>query len=168
MIIDNGDGTYTVRFYTGSYGYSYNPTNGTWSDGFTTGTGNADYVTVNRKLATTTSGMLVYSDYGANYANAANDLWIPLLEKAYAEWNQTGKEGRDGQNSFSSIEGGWMATVNAQVLGHNATDYSMTNADKQYAISAGVAQRGDDWHDDGKLWPGRRPRLCDHRLQLID
>lgn len=136
MIIDNGDGTYTVRFYTGTYGSSYNASTGSWSDGFTNGAGTADYVTVDRKLATTSSGMLVYADFGANYANSANALWIPLLEKAYAEWNQTGKEGRNGQDSFAAIEGGWMATVDAQVLGHNATDYNMTDADKQYAISA--------------------------------
>jgi hypothetical protein len=29
-----------------------------------------------------------------------------------------------------------MATVDAQVLGHNATDYSMTNSTEQYAINA--------------------------------
>jgi hypothetical protein len=136
MFIDNGDGTFTVRFYTGSYGYSYNPSDGSYSDGFTNNTGTADYVTVDRRLATTASGMLVYSDYGANYANSANALWIPLAEKAYAEWNQTGKEGRDGKNAFASIEGGWMATVDAQILGHNASDYSMTAGAKQYAINA--------------------------------
>ncbi|MGH7137990.1 MAG: C2 family cysteine protease, partial [Pirellulales bacterium] len=136
MIIDNGDGTYTVRFYTGTYGSSYNPSTGTWSDGFSSGAGTADYVTVDRELATTSSGMLVYADFGANDASSGNALWIPLLEKAYAEWNQTGKEGRNGQNSFAAIEGGWMATVDAQVLGHNATDYDMTDAGKQYAISA--------------------------------
>jgi hypothetical protein len=136
MFINNGDGTYTVRFYTGNYGSSYNPADGSYSDGFTSGVGTADYVTVNMSLATTTSGMLVYADYGANYANASNSLWIPLAEKAYAQWNQTGKEGRNGQNSFSAIEGGWMATVDAQVLGHNATDYTMSTSHEQQLISA--------------------------------
>ncbi|HET6880964.1 MAG TPA: C2 family cysteine protease, partial [Pirellulales bacterium] len=141
MIVDNGDGTYTVRFYTGTYGSAYNASNGSWSDGFVNGAGTADYVTVDAKLPTTASGMLVYADYGASATSTGNSLWIPLLEKAYAEWNQTGKEGRNGQNSYASIEGGWMATVDAQVLGHNATDYSMTDADKQYAISALAAHQ---------------------------
>jgi hypothetical protein len=135
MFVNNGDGTYTVRFYDGTYGASYN-SNGTYNDGFTSGTGKADYVTVNLSLPTTTSGMLVYADYGASKSNAGNALWIPLLEKAYAQWNQTGNEGRNGQNSYSAIEGGWMATVDAQVLGHNATDYMMTNATEQQLISA--------------------------------
>jgi hypothetical protein len=141
MFINNGDGTYTIRFYTGAYGQSYNPSNGSWSDGFTTGQGTADYVTVDSKLPTTASGMLVYSDYGNSYTSSSNVLWIALAEKAYAEWNQTGKEGRDGTNNYASIAGGWMATVDAQVLGHNATDYSMTNADAQYAINALAAHQ---------------------------
>ncbi len=136
MFVNNGDGTYTIRFYTGTYGYSYNASNGSYSDGFTNGTGTAQYVTVNLQLPATASGMLVYADYGANYANAGNALWIPLLEKAYAEWNQTGAEGRDGTNSYAGIEGGWMATVDAQVLGHNATDYMMGTATEQQLISA--------------------------------
>ncbi|HWB13563.1 MAG TPA: C2 family cysteine protease [Pirellulales bacterium] len=141
MFINNGDGTYTIRFYTGAYGYSYNPSNGTWSDGFSSGQGTADYVTVDSKLPTTASGMLVYSDYGNSYSSSSNVLWIALAEKAYAQWNQTGKEGRDGTNNYASIAGGWMATVDAQVLGHNATDYSMTNATAQYAINALAAHQ---------------------------
>lgn len=135
MFINNGDGTYTVRFYTGNYGSSYNASNGSYSDGFTNGTGTPQYVTVNLQLPTTTTGMLVYADYGAMYNNSGNSLWIPLLEKAYAEWNQTGAEGRDGTNSYAGIEGGWMATVDAQVLGHNATDYFMGTATEQQLIS---------------------------------
>jgi hypothetical protein len=63
-----------------------------------------------------------------------------LAEKAYAQWNQTGKEGRDDQNAYASIQGGWMATVDAQVLGYNATDYIMTTTSKQVAISALAAK----------------------------
>ena len=44
-------------------------------------------------------------------------LWMPLVEKAYAQWNETGREGRDGQNSYASLNGGWMQNVDAQVLG---------------------------------------------------
>ncbi len=141
MFIDNGDGTFTVRFYTGTYGTIYNYSDGSISAGFTNNIGTADYVTVDRMLPTTTSGILVYADYGANYTNTANSLWIPLAEKAYAQWNQTGKEGRDGLNAYASIQGGWMATVDAQVLGYNATDYIMTNTNKQVAVSALAAKK---------------------------
>ena len=141
MIIDNGDGTFTVRFYTGPYGTIYNYSDGSIGAGFTNNTGTADYVTVNRMLPTSTTGLLAYADSGASCTNAANSLWIPLAEKAYAQWNQTGKEGRDGTNAFASIQGGWMATVDAQVLGHNATDYIMTNTKEQAAINALAATK---------------------------
>ena len=98
MFLDNGDGTWTVRFYDN---------------------GVADYVTVNRMLPTNSGGYLVYADYGSMVNNVTNTLWIPLAEKAYAQWNETGKEGRDGTNTYSGIEGGWMANVFSQVLGHS-------------------------------------------------
>jgi hypothetical protein len=136
MFINNGDGTYTVRFYTGTYGASYNYSTGSISDGFSNGVGTPEYVTVNAMLPTTGYGMLVYADYGAMYNNAANALWIPLAEKAYAQWDQTGQEGRSGVNAYGEIQGGWMATVYAQVLGHNATDYIMSATSQQAAITA--------------------------------
>ena len=140
MFINNGDGTYTVRFYGGSYGTFYN-SNGTVSDGFTSGAGTADYVTVNCALPTYSNGVFVYADYGFNASSPTNSLWIPLAEKAYAEWNATGNAGRDGQNVYASIEGGWMATVDAQVLGHNATDYNLTASTQQAMISALAANQ---------------------------
>ena len=135
MFINNGDGDYTVRFYGGKYGAFYNA-DGTVSDGFASGAGTASYVTVNLSLPIYSNSMLAYADYGANASNANNSLWIPLAEKAYAQWNETGLEGRDGTNTYNSIQGGWMATVDAQVLGHNATDYNVTASTEQAMISA--------------------------------
>jgi hypothetical protein len=113
MFIYNGDNTWTVRFY-------YN--------------GAADYVTVNNMLPVNSAGQLVYADYGQAASSTSNTLWIPLAEKAYAQWNQTGKEGRDGQNLYSSIEGGWMADVDAQVLGHSASSYNLASSSDQAAL----------------------------------
>ena len=100
MFIDNGDGTYTVRFY-------YFPVPG-FADG------QADYVTVDSMLPVN-DGRPVYSAPGAE-----NSLWLPLAEKAYAEWNETGKElstGNPQVNSYASIQSGWMSYVYLQVLG---------------------------------------------------
>jgi hypothetical protein len=136
-IINNGDGTYTVRFYTGTYGVINNSSpDGHISAGFTNNNITADYVTVDSMLPASSGGMLAYADYGASCSNPGNALWIPLIEKAYAQWNQTGNEGRDGTNQFASIQGGWMATVDAQVLGYNANDYIMTTAQEQVAVNA--------------------------------
>ena len=133
MFINNGDGTYTVRFYGGTYGGFYN-SNGTFSLGFASGVGTASYVTVNLSLPTY-YGTLIYADCGFSASNPANSLWIPLAEKAYAQWNETGLEGRNGTNTYAGIEGGWMAYVDAQVLGHNATDYSLTTSTEQAMVS---------------------------------
>ena len=115
MLIDNGDGTWTVRFYV----------NGT-----------ADYVTVNSRLPVDSSGNLVFDGFGSKRRSLSNVLWIPLLEKAYAQWNETGKEGRNGQNSYAAIAGGWMADVDAQVLGYAAASYSLTSSAQQTLINA--------------------------------
>ena len=134
LFIDNSDGTYTVRFYAGALGSFSN--NGLVSAGFISGTGTADYVTVNRRLPTNTNGRLRFSGYGMSIANSATTLWIALAEKAYAQWNETGNEGRDGINRYSSIEGGWMSNVNAQVLGYNSTNYAFSNTQKQSLVNA--------------------------------
>jgi hypothetical protein len=106
MIVDNGDGTWTVRFYS----------NGT-----------ADYVTVNSRLPVTSSGQLIYQGYGSSASSTSNELWLALIEKAYAQWNETGKTGRDtATNSYAAIEGGWMGDVYEQVLGYSATVYYQT------------------------------------------
>ena len=64
-----------------------------------------------------------------------------MIEKAYAQWNETGKEGGDGKNGYCDIQGGWMATVDAQVLGYNATDYIMTTTAQQVAVNALAAHQ---------------------------
>ncbi len=115
MFVDNGDGTYTVRFY---------------------GAGVADYVTVNRRLPAYSSGVLGYSSYGRSISSTDTTLWIAMAEKAYAQWNETGKEGRDGTNRYAAIEGGWMSYVNAQVLGFSSSNFGFTSNDKQTLINS--------------------------------
>ena len=64
-IKDNGDGTYTVRFFQPSYG---------------TGAPTPVNVTVDGQLPTRWGGL----NYGKGKDRA--ELWVPLLEKAYAQW----------------------------------------------------------------------------------
>jgi hypothetical protein len=112
MFIANGDNTWTVRFYAG---------------------GAADYVTVDNQLPTY-GGQLIFAGLGPQ-----GKLWVALAEKAYAQWNETGKEGRDGQNNYASIEGGWMDVVNTQVLNHAATDYNVATTSDRNAMIAALA-----------------------------
>lgn len=78
--IDNGDGTWSVRFYAN---------------------GNEDYVTVNRWLPKDSFSRLVFANSGDLISDTRNELWVPLFEKAFAQWNETGHAfGRDGKNSY--------------------------------------------------------------------
>ena len=122
MFVDNGDGTYTVRFYNASAGV-------------------ADYVTVSRRLPAQYNGALGYSGYGLSVSSTSTTVWIALAEKAYAQWNETGNEGRDGTNRYAAIEGGWMGFVNAQVLGTASSNYSVNSTNKQTLITALNSQK---------------------------
>jgi len=113
MFLDNRDGTWTVRFYA----------NGT-----------ADYVTVNAMLPVDSMGDLVYADCGCLADSTSNVLWIPLAEKAYVQWDETGREGRGGINAYSDIEGGWMADVYSQLVGRTANSYNLVSASDEAAL----------------------------------
>jgi hypothetical protein len=109
MFIVNGDGTYTVKFSNGSQPY---------------------YVTVDSYLPTNTSGNLIYAGIGANYANAGNELWVALAEKAYVQLNEFGfsRAGLPGtgQNAYSAISGGYIYAALGHITGQTTSPFTMT------------------------------------------
>ncbi|WP_243147191.1 C2 family cysteine protease [Scytonema sp. UIC 10036] len=106
MFIDNGNSTntYTVRFYVN---------------------GVADYVTVDKYLPVDKSGNFVYAQPGQfnkkHFTDPNNELWVALAEKAYAQWNESGKIVRDNTNSYKGIEFGWDREVVKHITGRNST-----------------------------------------------
>lgn len=66
------------------------------------------YLRIDGDLPVTSGGSLVYAR-----TSSTSEIWVPLLEKAYAHF-------RYGQNSYASIEGGWMDVVYRQMTGHSA------------------------------------------------
>jgi hypothetical protein len=107
MFLDNGDGTFTVRFF---------------------GPTTTDYVTVNKQLPALANGSFAYAGLGTSVSDASTSLWLALAEKAYAQWNETGQSGRDGTNTYAGIEGGWMSNVNRQVLGYASSNYAVSTS----------------------------------------
>jgi hypothetical protein len=69
MFIDNGDGTFTVRFYNN---------------------GIPDYVTVDRYLPADGNGKYVAANQTLSLGNSSNKLWVALAEKAYAQLAESG------------------------------------------------------------------------------
>jgi hypothetical protein len=96
MFTDNGDGTFTVRFFRD---------------------GTQQYVTVDRFLPTDAAGRVVYAAVGGRYDSAGNELWVALAEKAYAQINEDGWLGHAATNSYAAIDGGYSDLVFKHVMG---------------------------------------------------
>jgi hypothetical protein len=115
MFIDNGDGTFTVRFYQSAT--------------------MTQYVTVDRYLPTRdAAGDRLFASYGTDNDNATNELWVALAEKAYAQINESGWIIQDGTNSYQGISGGWGANGIAHITGLETFQSPM-----QAAITIGIS-----------------------------
>ena len=61
----------------------------------------------------------------------------PLAEKAYAQWNQTGNEGRDGTNTYTSgSKGAGCPTSTVRCSAAAGSDYGVTASGKQIMIAS--------------------------------
>ncbi|MCU0916486.1 MAG: choice-of-anchor D domain-containing protein [Planctomycetes bacterium] len=115
MFIDNGDDTFTVRFYNNSV---------------------VEYVTVDRQLPTNASSRLIYDGRTriTSIISPTNELWSPLAEKAYAQINECGWLAQDNTNTYAGISGGMCYLAIRHVTGRaaaltNTLDYTqMVNA----------------------------------------
>ncbi|MEN9799672.1 MAG: hypothetical protein RL653_3369 [Pseudomonadota bacterium] len=103
-IKDNGDGTYTVRFFQTSYGSSSaTPVN----------------ITVDGQLPTRWGGL----NYGKG--KDRSELWVPLLEKAYAQW----------KGGFENIgHGGAAGEVMAALTGRRASYTWLSTSSNEQSI----------------------------------
>jgi hypothetical protein len=127
MFIDNGDNTYTVRFYNN---------------------GVADYVTVDRYLPTNSSGYSIYASWGGGqYNSSSNELWVALAEKAYAQINQSGWINQDNTNTYVGINNGWpydsMKHITGRATRHDSINLnniiSAFNSGRMVALNTNVS-----------------------------
>ena len=111
MFTDNGDGTYSVRFFTN---------------------GQADYVTVDNMMATKSDGTYLHADAGDGTATDAlvadnNELWVALAEKAYAQLNESGRlnqeeaTNRYGMAGNEGISWGFTTDAITHITGLNSS-----------------------------------------------
>ena len=127
MFIVNGDGTYTVRFFNGSQ---------------------AQYVTVDQQLPTTSSGTLIFDGLGASAASASNVLWVALAEKAYVEINECGwirPSGLGGGvNVYTDISSGDPYMVLGQVTGQATVSFEATGDSSSFNTLATAFNAGKE------------------------
>jgi hypothetical protein len=99
--------------------------NNTWGVRFFDAQDKPHWVTVNNHLVVSDAGATqpLYAQVGAG---DSSELWVPLLEKAYAQANELGifARGNDA-NAFYAIEGGWADPI-AQLLGADALRFAGT------------------------------------------
>ena len=119
MFVDNGDGTYTVRFFN----------NGT-----------PQYVTVNRMLPAEAAGTNAFAGWSgvdssgqydrfARLDNPTNTLWVALAEKAYAQLNESGWTGLDGTNTYLAFNAGiYPDKAAAQITGYSAVVHKLSSS----------------------------------------
>lgn len=90
MFVDNGDGTYAVAFRNGK---------------------STDWVTVDGYLPAYLGTYLTYAGNGGYYTDASNELWVPLAEKAYAQWADSHRSTRGSatSNSYADIDSGYVS-----------------------------------------------------------
>ncbi len=105
MIIDNGDKTYTMKFFNN---------------------GVAEYATVDNRLAVYNGSLFTSrkDSYLVNPQNTSIPLWVPLVQKAYAEWREWGGKGELGYNLMGN--GDTLANPLEYITGRKA-NYSITN-----------------------------------------
>jgi hypothetical protein len=144
MFIDNGDGTFAVRFYRKVHGHEV-----------------ADWITVDRALPVDSTGHLIYAGYGQSASDPNEVLWLALAEKAYAQlaasgWDHAAKK----VNSYATLdEGGFAVDVLQQALGEPARSFDLTS---ENVFNAAVTS-GDFITLDSKLHEAKAsPVLEDH------
>jgi len=91
------------------------------------------YLRLDADLPVNVSGSLAYAKTSSD-----GEIWVPIVEKAFTYF-------RYGQNSYSSINGGWMSTTCRQITGEwTNTKWTSTTASDLYSyfssnLSSGYA-----------------------------
>lgn len=106
MFIDNGDNTWTVRFFSNNK--------------------QPNYITVDRFLPVNNSGFSSFASFKGHANSQSNELWVSLIEKGYSQWHEFNGL-RTPINSYQNISGGWAQTATYHILGINPTATKLNN-----------------------------------------
>jgi Calpain family cysteine protease/LGFP repeat len=128
LFIDNHDGlapgedTYTIRFW--------NPVKNAWT-----------YETVDQWLPVDASGRFAFANYQQMASDPSKVLWVALLEKGYAQANESGWLGGAPSNSYHGISTGWPVVALLSLTGKTGSHTTLTSAASVIA----------DWNSKGEV-----------------
>jgi hypothetical protein len=108
MFVDNGDGTYTVRFYNKN---------------------RLDCVTVDKNLPANDDHEFAFANTGHEIGDANNKLWVALAEKAWVQLNASGWSGHGNVASYASISGGCGSDALMAIMGGTRGSHHDLNFD---------------------------------------
>ncbi|MBR1201324.1 MULTISPECIES: C2 family cysteine protease [unclassified Bradyrhizobium] len=145
MIVDNGNGTYGVRFYVN---------------------GQETWETVNDEFPVVSGTEL---DYGHNYNEQPTAMWVALVEKAYAQLSATGQIGHPAVNSYNNISADPPTNVFENLTDATSVNYYLSSASNWYSNKS-VYIAALSSHDDVTLEiPSTSPYTYDSagNIQLV-
>ncbi len=101
--------------------------------------GVASYLTVDNCLPAS-NGIFVYANFLQPISNSSNVLWVPLLEKAYAQLCESGWNARPSSNAYASLNAGCAWTTLPVITGaQESSSYPFGDASSfSSAISSGT------------------------------
>jgi hypothetical protein len=82
-------------------------------------------------------GGFFFANQGQSITSSSNVLWVPLLEKAYAQLSASGWNQRPQANAYQSLNGGLAMTVLPVLTGKAEANDAFTNAGLTAALAAG-------------------------------
>lgn len=131
MFIDNRDGTFTVRFFVDRVG-----TPSVELDDVDV----VDYVTVDRYLPAYGPGHARFAGVGGLVQYASGELWVALVEKAYAQIAESGRLGRTAENTYLGLNGGASANAREHITGQDVRYFvTFDNGEASLGLPGGAS-----------------------------
>jgi hypothetical protein len=130
--------------------------------------GAASYVTVDNQLPAQ-NGEFVYANHSQSINSASNVLWVPLLEKAYAQLSQSGWNAQSPGNAYASLDGGFARTSLPVITGRpeSASSPLESASALMSAINAGTLLTLATASTDGGSGSNAAGILGDHDYAVI-
>ncbi|HEX2735949.1 MAG TPA: C2 family cysteine protease [Polyangiaceae bacterium] len=124
-IRDNADGTYSVRFYHDTL-FGHEPV----------------WITVNGELPVDSNGRLAYAQGVDSDADGKLELWVPIMEKAYAKYvDKYGAD--DGKSGYADIGAGGSSRAAIEALtGRSAHFDTLPSGDAKLESMLSAANDG--------------------------